>query len=82
MTRKSQSSRDCSHLSEHILYEPALTLDERPPDTTAGGTMFSRIFLKLRKAVRIEVRTGYQDETGFHSGIKPAENEIQWPPVW
>jgi hypothetical protein len=82
MTRKSQSSRDCSNLSERILYEPALTLHERPPDTTAWGTVLPRIFLKLFKAVRNEVQTGYQDETGFHSGIKPAENDIQWPPVW
>jgi hypothetical protein len=43
--------------------------------------VFPRIFLKLRKAVRMKVRTGYQDETGFHSGVKPAESELQWPPV-
>jgi hypothetical protein len=44
--------------------------------------VFHRAFSKLRKAVWTELRTGYQDETGFHSGIKPAEKEIHWPPVW
>jgi len=82
MTRKTRSGWDCSRLSERILHEPALTLHEPLPDTTAWGAVFHRVFSKLRKAVRIEVRTGYQDETGFHHGVKPAKNEIQWPPVW
>jgi hypothetical protein len=81
MTRKSQSGRDCPHLSERVPLEPALTLREPSRDITVWAAVFSRIFLKLRKAVRMEVRTGYQDETGFHNGIKPSENEIQWPPV-
>lgn len=82
MTRKTQSGWDCSRLSERILHEPALTLHEPLPDPTARTAVFSRIFLKLRETVRTEVRTGYQDETGFHYGVKPAENEIQWPPYW
>ncbi len=82
MTRKTRSGWDCSHSSERILHEPALTVPEPLPDTTARTAGFSRIFLKLREAVRMEVRTGYQDGTGFHGGVKPAENEIQWPPYW
>jgi hypothetical protein len=82
MTRKTQSGWDCSRLSDRILHEPALSLHEPLPDTTTRGAVFSRIFSKLREAVRMEVRTGYQDETGFHTGVKPAGNEIQWPPVW
>jgi hypothetical protein len=39
------------------------------------------IAAKLRKAIRIEVPIGYQDETGFHTGVAPAEKEIKWPPV-
>jgi hypothetical protein len=39
------------------------------------------IATKLRKAIRIEVPIGYQDETGFHMGVAPAEKEIKWPPV-
>lgn len=82
MTRKARSGWDCPSISERILHEPALTLHEPLPDTTARTAVFSRIFLKLREAVRMEVPTGYQDETGFHNGVKPAENEIQWPPYW
>ena len=82
MTRKTRSGWDCSRISERILHEPALTVRETLPDTTARTAVLSRIFLKLRETVRTEVRIGYQDETGFHYGVKPAENEIQWPPYW
>jgi phage protein D len=46
--------------------------------TQAG---LSEIVAKLRKAIRIEIPIGYQDETGFHMGVKPAEKEIKWPPI-
>ena len=82
MTRKTQSGWDCSRLSERILPEPALTMDEPLPDNSARRAGFRRLFSKVRRDVRIAVRTGYQDATGFHHGVKPAENEIQWPPVW
>ena len=51
-------------------------------DTSAAGSMFRGIIAKMRKAVRIEIPIGYQDETGFHYGTKPAEKEAKWPPVW
>jgi hypothetical protein len=41
----------------------------------------SKIVAKLREAIRIEIPIGYQDETGFHMGVKPAEKEIKWPPI-
>jgi hypothetical protein len=82
MTRKPQSGWDCSRLSERILHEPALTMPEPSPDTTARAAVVHGVLAKLHKAVGIEVGTGYQDETGFHNGVKPAKNEIQWPPVW
>ena len=33
------------------------------------------IVAKLWKAIRIEIPIGYQDETGFHKGVKPTENK-------
>jgi hypothetical protein len=82
MTRKAQSDWDCSRSSERTLPEPARIVQEQLLNTTARGIVFHRLFSKVRREVRLDVRTGYQDETGFHSGVKPAENEIKWPPVW
>jgi hypothetical protein len=42
----------------------------------AHGGM-ERIVAKLWKAIRIEIPIGYQDETGFHTGVKPAEKEVK-----
>ena len=82
MTRKTQSGWDCSRLSERIPQEPALSMHQPLPDPTERGAVFHNVFAKWHKAVWIEVRIGYQDETGFHHGVKPAQDEIQWPSVW
>jgi hypothetical protein len=52
------------------------------PGRIASDSKLYEIIAKLRNAARINIATGYQDEMGFHLGVKPAENEIQWPPVW
>jgi len=52
------------------------------PQTASAGMMFNGIIAKLRNAMKFEIPVGYQDETGFHYGVKPAEKEIKWPPVW
>jgi len=50
----------------------------------AGTAGFSPagIIAKLRNAVKFEIPTGYQDETGFHAGVKTAGKEIKWPSTW
>ncbi len=40
---------------------------------------FRRIVSKLRNAVRIGIPAGYEDETGFHTGVNPAEKESTPP---
>ena len=51
------------------------------PRQRAQGIRFMRggargTFSKLMKAIRIEIRTGDQDKSGFHLGVKPAEKEV------
>jgi len=69
-------------LNKSVMQKNAATMHEPLPDTAAFGVMFHGIIAKLRNAVRIDIPTGYQDETGFHMGVKPAEKEIRWPSVW
>jgi hypothetical protein len=52
------------------------------PEIASFGLMFHGAVAKLRNAVRIDIPVGYQDETGFHMGVKPAKKGVQWPPVW
>jgi hypothetical protein len=46
------------------------------------GLNLHGIASRLKNAIKLEIPTGYQDETGFHTGIKPAEKDVKWPPVW
>ncbi len=64
------------------MHKSAVTMHESLPNTVPFGSMFRGIIAKVRNSVRFEIPTGYQDETGFHMGVKPAEKEIKWPPVW
>jgi hypothetical protein len=42
----------------------------------------ARIFSRLRDLVKWQIPVGYQDETGFHPGVQPAEKKSNWPPLW
>jgi hypothetical protein len=46
------------------------------------GFSFTGLIAKLRHAVSIEIPVGYQDETGFHAGVKSATKEAKWPATW
>jgi hypothetical protein len=53
------------------------------PWSQTGNMSFSPtgIIAKLRNMVKLDVPVGYQDETGFHYGVKTADKEAQWPSV-
>ena len=50
----------------------------------SGTSSFSPagLIARLKNAVKFEIPTGYQDETGFHTGVKAEEKEIKWPATW
>ena len=64
------------------MHKNAATMQKPMPETASAGMMFHGIISKLRNAMRFEIPVGFQDETGFHYGVKPAEKEVKWPPVW
>ena len=46
------------------------------PEVTVGLlTVFAAIAAKVRSAIEALAPIGYQDETGFHTGIKPRDSE-------
>jgi hypothetical protein len=49
--------------------------------TFALSLLFGGIIAKLRSAVAIfNVPVGYQDESGFHLGVKQTQD--RWPAIW
>jgi hypothetical protein len=65
-----------------MMHKHAATVHRPMPEMALFGLIVHGVVAKLRNAVRIDIPIGYQDETGFHMGVKPAQNKVQWPPVW
>jgi hypothetical protein len=65
-----------------MMHKHTITLNKPWSNTISAGLHLQGIITKLRNAVRIEIPTGYQDEAGFHMGVKPAGKEAKWPSVW
>lgn len=76
------ASWHCPSLVKRMMQKHAMTIHKPWPQTGSFGGQLHDIVAKLRNAIKFEVPTGYQDETGFHLGVKPAEKQVQWPPVW
>jgi hypothetical protein len=50
--------------------------------TESIGFSPAGIIAKLKNIVNQYAPVCYQDENGFHTGVKSAEKEIKWPMVW
>jgi hypothetical protein len=46
------------------------------------GFPLQGLLAKLRNAIKTSVPVGYQDENGFHFGVKREEKQTQWPANW
>ena len=64
------------------MHKHAATAHKPMPEMASFGLMLHGVVAKLRNAVRIEIPIAYQDEAGFHYGVKPAEKEAKWPSFW
>lgn len=64
------------------MHKHTITMNKPWPSTASTGLQIHGIIAKLRNAVRIQIPVAYQDETGFHMGVKPAGKEANWPSVW
>jgi hypothetical protein len=60
------------------------TILAHKPWSHSGSSGFSPagLIARLKNAVKLNIPVGYQDEAGFHAGVKPADKEAKWPSVW
>ena len=59
------------------------SLTKATPVIQVGGlNFFETIITKVRAAIEAQVPMGYQDETGFHTGIKPRGEEAFCASDW
>jgi hypothetical protein len=53
------------------------------PEVTLGLlTAFAALAAKVRAAIEAQAPIGYQDETGFHTGVKPRDQEAAGMSAW
>lgn len=65
-----------------MTYKQTMALNKSWFQAGISGFSPAALCARLKNAVKIEIPVGYQDETGFHSGVKPAAKELQWPTAW
>jgi hypothetical protein len=65
-----------------MTYKHTVTLGKAWTNSGSAGVTPSGIIAKLLNAVKMQIPTGYQDESGFHTGIKRVEKYDKWPSVW
>ena len=65
-----------------MMHKQSITLSKPWTHSVNTGSVLAGMMAKLKNAVKIQIPNGYQDETGFHLGVKSAKSEPQWPSVW
>lgn len=62
-----------------MIYKQSIEAHKTWTQSGSIGYSPAGIIARLKNAVKAHVPVGYQDETGFHYGVKPTEKEAKWP---
>jgi hypothetical protein len=65
-----------------MTYKQTMTINKAWFQGGASSFSPAALIARLKNAVKIEIPVAYQDETGFHTGVKAEEKEIKWPTTW
>jgi hypothetical protein len=65
-----------------MTYKNTMTVNKAWSHAGISGWSPAGLIARLKNAVKFDIPTGYQDETGFHTGVKGEEKEIKWPATW
>ena len=65
-----------------MAYKPTITLHKVWAHTGTSSFSIAGMVAKLRNVVKLEIPVGYQDESGFHTGVKAGGKAIKWPTTW
>jgi len=60
----------------------SMTKTVTPEVTVALPSIFAAMFAKMRAAFEALAPIGYQDETGFHTGVRPRDAEAPAMSDW
>ena len=63
-------------------YMTSMTKVATPEVTVGLYAVFAAIVAKVRATIEAQAPIGYQDETGFHTGVKPRDAEAAGMAEW
>ncbi len=46
------------------------------------GFPLQGLLARMKNAVKSNITVGYQDESGFHTGVKREDKQAKWPTTW
>jgi hypothetical protein len=62
-------------LDKAMMHKDSITMDKLWLHKGSFGSHFDEVLVQLRKVTRVKIPTGYQDKSGFHFGVYPAEKK-------
>ena len=62
-----------------MTYKQSIAANKSWSHSGSFGFSPAGIIAKLKNAVKASFPVGYQDESGFHYGVKPVGKEVKWP---
>ena len=65
-----------------MTYKHTMTINKTWVQNGVSGFSLAGLVTRLKNAINLQIPVGYQDETGFHTGVKANEKEIKWPTTW
>lgn len=65
-----------------MTYKSSMAINKAWFQTGASSFSPAGLIARLKNAVKLDIPVGYQDEMGFHAGVKAEEKEIKWPTEW
>ena len=65
-----------------MTYKQTMTINKTWVHNGSAGFSLSGLVARLKNAINLQIPVGYQDETGFHTGVKAESKENKWPTTW
>jgi hypothetical protein len=66
----------------NITQEPKHIVNKTWFHNGVSGFSLAALMTRLKNAIKLEIPAGYQDETGFHTGVKADEKDLKRPATW
>ena len=65
-----------------MTYKHSMTIQKGWAHQGVTGFLLGGLIARLKTAINQQIPVGYQDESGFHTGVKANQKQVKWPATW